>query len=223
MLARVLVLDCGGITNPDCEAGNEAVAIAMGVSAEAARRGHKAAWAESRSNPAESGYWLKVFEVAGVPPELRTADRVAACEAALGPALARTYPETLAVARQLKEKGVVVGVISNHLVTPPLFEYCAQGAGLHSLVSDESLLVVSQAVGIGKPDGAIYRLFFERLQAFSPGVTPSELIFVDDKAKNVEAAQAEGWQGIVYNAATAVPGMLAKELAARGLLSADGD
>ena len=28
---RVLVLDCGGITNPDCELGNDAVAAVMGV------------------------------------------------------------------------------------------------------------------------------------------------------------------------------------------------
>ena len=31
---RVLVLDCGGITNPDCEAGLDDVAAAMGVPAE---------------------------------------------------------------------------------------------------------------------------------------------------------------------------------------------
>ena len=36
---RVLVLDCGGITNPDCELGNAAVAVAMGVSPEDAQRG----------------------------------------------------------------------------------------------------------------------------------------------------------------------------------------
>ena len=34
---KVLVLDCGGITNPDCELGNNAVAAAMGVSPEAAQ------------------------------------------------------------------------------------------------------------------------------------------------------------------------------------------
>lgn len=215
-MPQVLVLDCGGITNPDCEAGNDAVATAMGVSPDAARRGHKKAWAESRSNLEVTSYWETAFEVAGVPVEDRTPERAAACEAALGPALAHVYTETIEVAQQLKDKGVLVGMISNHLVVPPLFEYCARGAGLHELVSDPTLLIVSQAVGLGKPDPAIYRLFLERAKAIDSSITPADLLFVDDKAANVDAARAEGWQGLVYNAAHATPGALAAGCAERG-------
>mmetsp|Transcript_50872 Transcript_50872/g.132228 ORF Transcript_50872/g.132228 Transcript_50872/m.132228 type:complete len:219 (-) Transcript_50872:177-833(-) len=217
-MPRVLVLDCGGITNPDCEAGNDAVAAAMGVSSDAARYGHKKAWAESRSNPEVRSYWMTAFEVAGVPTEDRTPERVAACEAALGQALAHTYTETIEVAQQLKEKGVLIGIISNHLVMPPLFEYCAQGAGLRELVSDPSLMIVSQAVGLGKPDLAIYRLFFERVKAIDSSIVPADLLFVDDKVANVDAAQVEGWQGLVYNAAHASPGALAAGCAERGFV-----
>ena len=85
-------------------------------------------------------------------------------------------------------------------------------------VSHPSLLVVSQAVGLGKPDPAIYRLFLERLQVLDPSVTPSELLFVDDKKANVEAAMSMGWQGLVFNSGTASEGDFARECAALGLL-----
>ena len=101
----------------------------------------------------------------GVPEEERTAERVAACEAALAPALSTTFTASVRAAQRAKAAGATVGIISNHLVSPPLFEYCADGAGLRALVSDPTLLVVSQAVGLGKPDPAIYRLFFQRLRA----------------------------------------------------------
>ena len=215
---RVLVLDCGGVTNPDCEPGLGGVADAMGVGIEDARRGHKAAWAKSRANPVEQGYWETVFEVAGVPDADRTPDRVSACEAALAVALRKCFPETLEVTRRLKaECNVTIGIISNHLVTPNLFGYCAEGAGLDALVSDPSLLVVSQAVGLGKPDPAIFRLFIDRLRILDPSMTVADCLFVDDKAANVDAAIADGWHGLVFNAGTATPGAFAREVAVYGL------
>mmetsp|Transcript_15145 Transcript_15145/g.50319 ORF Transcript_15145/g.50319 Transcript_15145/m.50319 type:complete len:199 (-) Transcript_15145:304-900(-) len=159
------------------------------------------------------------MEVAGVAEAERTPERAAACEAALAPALRRCYAETAAVARRLKEeRGMVVGVISNHLVTPGLFGYCAEGAGLHALVSHPSLLLVSQAVGVGKPDPAIFALFFERLRRLEPGVAPAELLFVDDKPANVEAARSLGWRGLVFSSKTAPAGGFAAECAALGLV-----
>ncbi|EOD09936.1 hypothetical protein EMIHUDRAFT_248562 [Emiliania huxleyi CCMP1516] len=182
---RVLVLDCGGITNPDCEAGNESVAAAMGA-----------------------GYWHTAMEVAGVAEAERTPERAAACEAALAPALRRCYAETAAVARRLKEeRGMVVGVISNHLVTPGLFGYCAEGARLRLAASRP----------LCKPDPAIFALFFERLRRLEPGVAPAELLFVDDKPANVEAARSLGWRGLVFSSKTAPAGGFAAECAALGL------
>lgn len=214
---RVLVMDCGSVTNPDCGAGNEAVAKCMGVAAEDCRRGHKAGWALARSDANFREYWSQAFETAGVPPANRTPARVAACEAALGEALRQTYPDTLEAARQAKAAGLLIGVISNHLVYPDLFEYCAQGAGLHSLVSDPTLLVVSQAVSLAKPDPNIFRLFFERLARLDPTATPQSLLFLDDKDVNVAAAVAEGWQAVVYDAKVAPAGTLRRLLTERGV------
>ena len=214
---RVLVMDCGSVTNPDCGAGNDAVAACMGVAAEDCRRGHKAAWALARSDAAFREYWPHVFETAGVPPESRTPERVAACEAALGEALSQTYPDTLEAAGCAKAAGLLIGMISNHLVYPNLFEYCAQGAALHSLVSDPTLLVVSQAVSLAKPDPKIFRLFYQRLAKLDPTIAPQSLLFLDDKEVNVAAAVAEGWQAVVYDAKVAPAGTLRRLLAERGV------
>lgn len=198
---RVLVLDCGQVTNPDWGAAKEAVAAAMGVPVEAAYRGHKAAWERARAAPTFVEYWQHAFDIAGVPPAQRTPERVAACEAAVGASLRRTFAPVVEVARRVRARGHVVGMISNHLVSPPLFEYCAAGAGLRELVSDGSLLLVSQAVGLAKPDAAIYSLFLARLRAgVLPGAEPEHLYFVDDKPRNVDAARALGWRGLVFNA-----------------------
>lgn len=51
--------------------------------------------------------------------------------------------------------------------------------------------VVSDEVGIRKPDPAIYRLVCSRL-----GVAPSEVVFVDDFEPNVAAAEALGMTGV---------------------------
>ena len=185
--------------------------------AQAARKGHKAAWACARSDPKFADYWQRAFEVAGVPEEERTAERVAACEAALAPALSTTFTASVRAAQRAKAAGATVGIISNHLVSPPLFEYCADGAGLRALVSDPTLLVVSQAVGLGKPDPAIYRLFFQRLRALDATVQPEHLLFVDDKPKNVDAAISEGWQGLIHDARLASESTLADALVAKGM------
>jgi epoxide hydrolase-like predicted phosphatase len=69
--------------------------------------------------------------------------------------------------------------------------------------------LVSALVGLAKPDPAIYELTLERL-----GTLASQTLFIDDQARNTQAAEALGIPSIVF------PGVeeLWTELAARGLL-----
>ncbi len=53
-------------------------------------------------------------------------------------------------------------------------------------------LVISAEVGVAKPEARIFQIALERL-----GVAPHEAIFVDDFARNVEAARALG-MGVVH-------------------------
>ena len=215
---RVLVLDCGGITNPDSDEFLEPCAEAMGVTLAQAQKGQKEAWAQTRvTKRSASSFWNIVFDVAGVAPERRTAATVAACEEAMAAGLRLSYPETLRVIELLKLRGVAIGMISNHIVSPNWFVHCEQGAGLSTLVSHPSLLIVSQEVGVGKPDRAIYERFSAALEALHPGVRPEQLLFVDDKQKNVDAATKLGWKGLCFDSRKAASGDFARALAACGL------
>ncbi len=55
------------------------------------------------------------------------------------------------------------------------------------------LQVLSNEVGLEKPEAEIYRYVESRL-----GGSPHELVFVDDLEPNVAAARACGWQGVVF-------------------------
>lgn len=53
--------------------------------------------------------------------------------------------------------------------------------------------VISGAVGVRKPDPAIYRILLDRL-----GVAAPEVLFVDDRAKNLEPALALGLRAVHF-------------------------
>lgn len=71
-------------------------------------------------------------------------------------------------------------------------------------------LVYSHEVRLAKPDPAIYALATERL-----GVEPDEVVFLDDRVDNVEAARTFGWHGVVH-ADTASSIRAIREILARG-------
>lgn len=57
-----------------------------------------------------------------------------------------------------------------------------------------NVMIFSHQVGMAKPDPRIFILACERLR-----VAPQEAVMVDDIAAYVEAAMAEGMQGLVYS------------------------
>lgn len=69
--------------------------------------------------------------------------------------------------------------------------------------------VFSSRVGLAKPDRRIFDLAAERF-----AVPPGELLFLDDHAPNVAAAQAAGWQAELFTDAAACEA----DLVRRGLL-----
>jgi 2-haloacid dehalogenase len=70
-------------------------------------------------------------------------------------------------------------------------------------------VIVSGAERLAKPDPAIYRLALTRF-----GLAPGEALFVDDRADNIAAGEANGFPGHLFDGAEA----LAARLAALGLL-----
>ncbi|WP_233803589.1 HAD family hydrolase [Paraburkholderia sp. HP33-1] len=62
-------------------------------------------------------------------------------------------------------------------------------------------IVVSGRVKLVKPDPAIFAEMRRRVELQMPGVEPAELVFIDDNAKNAEAATALGWHGVHHTSA----------------------
>ncbi|MES2939372.1 MAG: HAD family phosphatase [Pseudomonadota bacterium] len=60
--------------------------------------------------------------------------------------------------------------------------------------------VISGDVSLRKPDPAIYQRFLERA-----GVAPEQVLFVDDRARNVEAARALGLHAVLFGAGSPPP------------------
>jgi epoxide hydrolase-like predicted phosphatase len=61
-------------------------------------------------------------------------------------------------------------------------------------------MIISAEEGMAKPDARIYEIATKRL-----GVRPEEAVFVDDTAKNVQAARAVGMKGVQFeNTAQAI-------------------
>lgn len=57
-------------------------------------------------------------------------------------------------------------------------------------------IVVSGELKLIKPDAAIYHASLGQVRAHLPDIQPSEVVFIDDVAGNIDAAIALGWQGI---------------------------
>lgn len=109
------------------------------------------------------------------------------------------------VARRLAQAGLPLYCLTNFGAefwtmfrpTEPLFELFAD-------------IVVSGDERTVKPDARIYEIAERRF-----GHDPRNLFFIDDKAENVAAARARGWQGHVFTDAAG----LERDLVERGLLS----
>jgi putative hydrolase of the HAD superfamily len=74
----------------------------------------------------------------------------------------------------------------------------------HEFFSRFSDGVFSSRVKLIKPEPAIYALAIERF-----GIEPSQTVFIDDVAKNVEMARAHGWHAIQFVDAKQVEAELA--------------
>ncbi|HYT11003.1 MAG TPA: HAD family phosphatase [Mycobacteriales bacterium] len=99
-----------------------------------------------------------------------------------------------AVVRAVREAGFRTGLLSNSWG----LDYPREG---WDLLFD--VVVISAEVGLRKPDPQIYLLAAERL-----GLTPAEVVFVDDLAPNVRAAAEIGMVAVQHAGLDATVGEL---------------
>ena len=91
----------------------------------------------------------------------------------------------------LQSQGIETATLSNN--NPIHWEWFTK-SGPYPTVQMIQHLIASFHLGEHKPDAAIFAAFCART-----GWLPSEIVFVDDSAKNVEAARAMGWTAHVID------------------------
>lgn len=112
---------------------------------------------------------------------------------------------SVALLRALRAKGVPVFALTNFGVHS--FAYAKTQ---YDFLSEFDQTFVSGEMGCIKPDPEIFRL----MEA-SCGVAPEALLFTDDRADNIAAAEARGWQVHHFTG----PDGWARRLVADGLLN----
>lgn len=112
-----------------------------------------------------------------------------------GETITDPLPGVHAIVEELDEKGVPLFAITNFSADfwPP---FHAQERDFFRRFRD---IVVSGEVRLLKPDPAIYYLALDRF-----GLKPADALFVDDRAINVEAAEAVGMRGHLFTTAEAL-------------------
>ncbi|HUQ10711.1 MAG TPA: HAD family phosphatase [Steroidobacteraceae bacterium] len=113
----------------------------------------------------------------------QTRDLIHATREALVP-----IPGTVRLVEDLAAAGVHLYLLSN--MPASTYDYLAQR---HAFFSHFEYLVISGQILLIKPDPAIFGHLVEKT-----GIVPAESVFIDDLAKNIEAARACGFGAIQF-------------------------
>lgn len=107
--------------------------------------------------------------------------------------------------RALRARGVPVFALSNFGI-----QTFALARQHYDFLDEFDRPYISGHLGVIKPDARIYEILEQ-----DSGVTPGALLFVDDRADNIAAAAARGWQTHLFT----TPADWAARLVAEGLLT----
>lgn len=113
-------------------------------------------------------------------------------------------PGSIALLGELRARGVALYALSNWNA-----DTFARTQARFPFLEAFDGLVISGRIGLAKPDPRIYRHLLE-----THGLAAGEVLFVDDRAANVEAAAAVGIEGLLFEGAVGLRAALVR----RGLL-----
>lgn len=128
----------------------------------------------------------------------------------------QSYLYTITTAGKLNRKiGLPIGILSNH--SEEWFAAISDKFKFRETFLDDQLIVVSQAVGLAKPDAEIFKLTLDRLRKRNPSIDPSQVLFIDDKKNNADAAAKFGFRALEFDASGSSEAEFHAKLAAFGL------
>ncbi len=208
MATRAVCFDVGGVLARIVRTWGEAADHTGIVIAEAARPVPHATGFEphlqyQRGEIGESAYLeaLKAYlEVDSVEDALRVHNGI----------LLEPYPGTFELVLELRRAGVKTASLSN--TNAPHFATMLDPEKFPAIVALD-FKVPSHEVRSEKPNPEIYRILEEAI-----GARGAEIVFFDDSAKNVEAANLVGWHAFWIDPAGSPASQMREHLAAEGLL-----
>ena len=193
---RVVVFDYGEVISQEpTDADRERLVARAGVAADsfwAAYWAHREPLDQGTASIAE--YWAAVARDVGVEWDAVDVHELWAIDHR---GWLSVDPGTLRVLHALAAGGTRLALLSN------------AGADFSGWLRSGSFaplferVFVSGELGLVKPHAAIYEHVIDEL-----GITPSELLFVDNKSENVEGARAVGGDGHVFTDAAALEAWL---------------
>jgi putative hydrolase of the HAD superfamily len=153
--------------------------------------------AYDRGDLSAEAFWNKATTAALTPTQL---DQLIAADVQFWGQL---NPPMIEWAQRLQRAGIRIGILSN---MPEAMETGLRA--LHLWIEAFDHHTWSHALNLAKPEPAIYRHAAEGL-----ATPPANILFIDDRAENIEAALAAGMQAIQYTTHDAFE----QEMDARGL------
>jgi putative hydrolase of the HAD superfamily len=200
MSQQALILDFGGVVTTDFYGALSAFCVREGLAPDAVvhvlrdtSEGVQALAAVEAGAISQREYEVTLGRLLGV-----------ADDGLLGRALADLRPcgPVLSLVERGRRAGIPAAVLSNSWGTGVYDPYAG-----YDLEQRFDAVVVSDQVGLRKPDPAIYRLTADKLD-----VPPSACVFVDDTKHNLPAAQGLGMTVVLFEEPTAGVGAIERAL-----------
>ncbi|WP_019585664.1 HAD family hydrolase [Deinococcus apachensis] len=158
---------------------------------------HTSSWWDLRTHEEEEVFWAHYGEQLGTRLGLDAGQAAQVLAAFPYERYLRPVEGAWEVLIELRARGLRVGVLSNTL---PSIDRTLTALGLDDGVD---VAVASCVVGAHKPEGRAFTYALERL-----GLPAGEVLFVDDRLENVEAARALGMKAVQIDLSRQVPGVL---------------
>jgi 2-haloacid dehalogenase len=98
-------------------------------------------------------------------------------------------PHSVRLLRAIRAKGIPVFALTNFGI-----DTWAIATPVYDFLNEFDHAYVSGHMGLIKPEARIYEMVEEHC-----GLPPESLLFADDRTDNIEAAQARGWKGHIFD------------------------
>lgn len=199
---QAIVFDFGGVMTkePDREAVVKFIRESLNLSREEFERANLEKKQALKEGKTDSQYWIEYARKKGIMLDPNWSDSLLlSMKRAIN-----ANDEMFALVKSLKAEQVTVGMLSN---IDQRYAKINETFGYYELF-DPCLL--SYEIGVDKPNPQAFAILLERLK-----LPAKEIVFIDDKKENVEAAKNLGIDAILFESTD----QLKKELIQRGSLN----